>query len=204
MWLPVVYASRAMTDTEHRYAQVEKEALAITWACEKFSYILGKKFQIETDHKPLLPLSGNKSLHSLPPRIVRFRLRLARFECDISHTPGKQLITADVLSRSPQESTASAVVCSLQEEAECLLESCVAMLPASTHRLNDFCDNQASDPVCSNLIDCCKNGWPSKWNVPLELKPYWQARGHLTLHKNQLLYRPRIVIPKFLQREILS
>ena len=89
-----------MTNTERRYAQVEKEALAITWACEKFSYILGKKFQIETDHKPLLPLLGNKSLHSLPPRIVRFRLRLARFEYDISHTPGKQLITADAVSFS--------------------------------------------------------------------------------------------------------
>jgi len=51
-WRPVVYASRAMTDTECRYAQVEKEALAITWSCEKFSsYILGKKFTIETDHK---------------------------------------------------------------------------------------------------------------------------------------------------------
>ena len=204
-WLPVVYASRAMTDTERRYAQIEKEALAITWACEKFSsYILGKKFQIETDHKPLLPLLGNKSLHSLPPRIVRFRLRLGRFEYSISHTPGKQLVTADALSRSPLGSTASAAVCPLQEEAEYLLETCVTMLPASSHRLNEFCEAQASDPVCSSLIDYCKHGWPSKWDIPLKLKPYWQARGHLTLHNNLLLYGPRIVIPKLLQREVLS
>ena len=204
-WLPVVYASRAMTDTERRYAQIEKEALAITWACEKFSsYILGRKFQIETDHKPLLPLLGNKSLHSLPPRIVRFRLRLRRFEYSISHTPGKQLVTADALSRSPLGSTASAAVCPLQEEAEYLLETCVTMLPASSHRLNEFCEAQASDPVCSSLIDYCKHGWPSKWDIPLELKPYWQARGHLTLHNNLLLYGPRIVIPKLLQREVLS
>jgi len=72
-WQPVMYASRAMTTTECGYAQVEKEALAITWSCEKFSsYVLGKKFAIETDHKPLIPLLGNKSLHSLPPRILRF------------------------------------------------------------------------------------------------------------------------------------
>ena len=69
-----------MTETERRYAQVEKEALAITWACDKFSmYILGRHFMIETDHKPFIPLVGSKQLDSLPPRILQFRLRLVRF-----------------------------------------------------------------------------------------------------------------------------
>ncbi len=82
----VAFASRSMTEAERRYAQIEKEALATTWVCEKFSdFILGKWIQVETDHKPLVPLLGAKDLDRLPPRILRFRLRLDRFDYDIKH-----------------------------------------------------------------------------------------------------------------------
>ena len=72
-WKPVAYASRAITSTEQRYAQVEKEALAVTWACERFNYyLLGMEFQVQTDHKPLVSLLGGlKSLDELPVRIQR-------------------------------------------------------------------------------------------------------------------------------------
>ena len=95
----MAYASRAMSETETRYAQIEKEALAITWACEKFStYILGKHISIETDHKPLVPLLRCKHLDNLPPRVLRFRLRLMRFSYSV---PGKLLYAVDTLSRAP-------------------------------------------------------------------------------------------------------
>ena len=66
-----------MTSTEQRYAQIEKKALAMTWACERFrDYIIGKNFGIETDHKPLVTLLKIKQLDDLPVRIQRFRMRL--------------------------------------------------------------------------------------------------------------------------------
>jgi len=101
-WQAVSFASRTMTETELCYAQIEKEALAFTWACERFSmYLLGRSFTLETDHKPLISLLGQKNLDALPPRVLRFRLRLMRYDYQIVHVAGKALLTADTLSRAP-------------------------------------------------------------------------------------------------------
>ena len=101
-WFPIAYASRALTPTEGRYAQIEKGALAITYACKRFQeYLIEKSFHVHTDHKPLVPIFSTKSLDELPLRVQRFRLRLLRFQFTISHIPGKELTTADTLSRAP-------------------------------------------------------------------------------------------------------
>ena len=74
---PVPYVSRSMTPTEQHYVQIEEEALAFTWACERLStYLTGLRFHIETDHKPLVPLFSTKRLDELPIRVQRFRLRM--------------------------------------------------------------------------------------------------------------------------------
>ena len=83
---PVAYSSRALTDTEKRYAQIEKEALAITWVYKHFSdFLVGITFHVETDHKPLVSLLGSKSLDELPPRIQRLRMILMACSASPSH-----------------------------------------------------------------------------------------------------------------------
>lgn len=129
-WKPVSYASRAMTETERRYAQIEKEALAVTWACERFAnYILGKRILVETDHKPLVPILNKKDLDTLPPRVLRFRLRMARFDYVAEYLPGKLLYTADALSRAP---VAAPGPSDLTESArmETLVKAITSSLPA--------------------------------------------------------------------------
>ena len=179
-WRPVAFASRSLNETERRYAQIEKEVLALTWSCEKFSdYILGSKFEIETDHKPLVPLLSSKHLNDLPPRVLQFRLRMAKFDYTIKHVPGKLLYTADALSRDPvpeQEPN------SLQEEVETFANAVTKLtLPATQQRLETYHQSQEQDPICAQIREYCKMGWPKKNLVSLELSPYWKAKDNLTI-----------------------
>ena len=66
---PIAYTSRALTDTEQRYAQIEKEMLAIVFALEKFNqYAYGRHVRIQSDHKPLESIL-KKALACAPRRL---------------------------------------------------------------------------------------------------------------------------------------
>ena len=97
---PVAYASRALTQTEQRYAQIEKENLAILFALEKFhTYVYGRQVTVETDHKPLISIF-KKTLTSAPRRLQRMLLRLQNYTFDLIFKPGTEVIVADTLSRA--------------------------------------------------------------------------------------------------------
>ena len=49
---PIAYASCALTETQQRYCQIEKETLAIVFGCKKFhQFIYGQQVTVESDHK---------------------------------------------------------------------------------------------------------------------------------------------------------
>ena len=91
-WRPVTYHSRAFTDTESRYLQIEKEAKAVEWGIfgnQIYHYGFGNMFEVDTDHKPLVPLlSGYRT--TAPLRIERMRVRLQGFNYCINYVPGKK------------------------------------------------------------------------------------------------------------------
>lgn len=88
---------RAMSGVGQQYAQIENETLATTWACERYrNFLIGKTFRIDTDHKPLVSLLGQKILDEFPPIIQRLRLRLMCLWYCISHvTVNDLIVTAD-------------------------------------------------------------------------------------------------------------
>ena len=96
---PVAYSSRVMTQTEQNYAQIEKELLAIVYACEKFGqYIFGRSNVIvQSDHKPLETIF-RKPIHTSPKRLQRMRLRLQNFDIQVQYKKGETMFLADTLS----------------------------------------------------------------------------------------------------------
>ena len=80
---PIAYTSRALTPTEKRYAQLEKEMLAIAHGCKKFHYyIFGKPTTVESDHKPLQAICA-KPLLTAPMRLQTMLLRLQPYDLNV-------------------------------------------------------------------------------------------------------------------------
>ena len=60
--------ARASQTLRPGYAIIERELLAIVFACQRFNtYVLGRPFTVESDHKPL-EMIHQKSLASAPPQ----------------------------------------------------------------------------------------------------------------------------------------
>jgi len=81
----IEYASRAMTEAEKNYAQIEKELLSIVFGFERYhTYLYARpdKVTVQTDHKPLLAIT-KKALGAAPKRLQRMLLRLQRYNFEL-------------------------------------------------------------------------------------------------------------------------
>ena len=164
---------------------------------------MGKKILIETDHKPLVPILNNKDLDTLPPRVLRFRLRMTRFNYVVEYLPGKLLYTADALSRAPL----AFPVPSDQTEGACmemLVQAITLSLPAQEGTLESFATEQSKDPTLSWVKSYCRSGWPARDQLDDHVLSYWPVKDSLTLAGNLLLYNHCVVIPSALWRSILK
>ena len=201
---PVAFISRSMTPMEQRYAQIEKEALAFTWACDRLSdYLIDLSFSIQTDHKPLVPLFSSKHLEELPIRIQRFRLRMMRFHYSICHVPGKKLVIADTLSRAPAAGPTSEDDL-FQHETNAFLDVVLEDIPATEQRIQEIRELQLKDPACQHISEYCQSGWPDTHSCPDAVRPYLPVAAELYEANNLLLRGSRIVIPPSLREEMLG
>ena len=148
--LPVAYASRALTEAETRYAQIEKELLSATFACRKFhDFIYGRQATIETDHKPITAVV-NRPLHLAPVRLQRMLLQLQKYDLKFFYKKGTELYVADTLSRSYTDEKSDSNV---DEQVDIL--SLTSISPA---RMAELHKHTLADPVMQKVTHFISNG----------------------------------------------
>ena len=202
----VAYASRALSDTETRYSQTEKEALAIVWGCEKFhTYLYGKTFDLITDHKPLELIFNNPN--SKPPaRIERWGLRLQEYSFKVKYRPGA-CNPADFMSRHPCDPSANQQQKLTEQYVNFLTNHAVP----KAMTLQEIVEETNQDETLQVVKELIRSG---KWyeigrtilvkNLP-QLKSLAKVQAELTVTSQGLILRgSRIIIPSKLQNRVVA
>ena len=192
---PVAYASKSLTETESRYANIERELLACVFGAERFNtYLYGKHFTIESDHKPL-EMIYKKNLTAAPARLQRMLLRLQRYDYDIRNVPGREMTLPDSLSRLPKSS--------VDPELELNLKVCYVQF--STPKLAQLRNETDKDQELIILKRFISRGFPdSRREIPPEIRHYWSYRDQLSIDNGLIVKGPQIVIPHILRNEYLQ
>ena len=95
------FASRTLSRVEKNYSHLDKEALAIIFGVKKYKqYLLGRQFEIKTDHKPLTHIfDESRVVPAMASRqIQRWALMLGAYDYCIRYKQGKSNANADALS----------------------------------------------------------------------------------------------------------
>ena len=193
---PISYASRALTSVERRYSQIERESLAILFAIQRFrNYLYGIKFDVITDHKPLVTMFSvfNKQL---PPRIERWVMRLMPYNFTVKYRAGSQN-SADYLSRSNPLVTSKSSHVMAEEYITYISQNSLPLAVSSqTIEEEQRKDTKLSMVRTNNL----SNNFPKHPTT----KEFYPIRHLISIANNILLFKNKIIIPSSLQETMLA
>ncbi|KFD60021.1 hypothetical protein M514_07753 [Trichuris suis] len=182
-----------------KYAQIDREALAIVVGIKKFhQYIFGRHVQIQTDHKPLLGMLARaiQTPVSMSPRMMRWSILLSAYDYDLLYRPGKQISNADALSRLPLSAK-------IFEDVE-PLEALMLESPQSPQISAQVIARETSrDPVLERVRDWTRHGWPRN-PVSEAFKPFVAHQNELSVHKDCVIRGCRVVVPQSLRTTVLQ
>jgi hypothetical protein len=200
-WQPVFCASRSLTKTEERYSQLEREALAIRWACERcYVYLIGSVFTVITDHKPLLPIFSKHNSHP-PICLERWLMYLQQFDFTLEYRPGK-LNAADYLSRHPSQmgQREAQSINHREEKVKFLIQERV---PGAI-TLEQLRTESINDPILKKLKNCITKGDIATCKKDPDLYPFYNIFQELSVAEDIILRGEVIVIPSKLRPDIIK
>ncbi|XP_055604888.1 uncharacterized protein K02A2.6-like [Uranotaenia lowii] len=187
----ISYASKSLSPTEKRYCQTEKEALAIVCAVERFSvYLLGRKFELETDHKPLEAIFSTTSRPCA--RIERWILRLQAYSYVVRYRKGSTNI-ADPLSRL------SKVI----DEKDFDGDNEFLILAVMESAAIDTSELEKASQEDEELKLVRKSIQTGKWGLE-SVKPYETFRTELGFVGDLLVRGSKLIVPQILRARMLA
>ena len=195
---PIAFASKSLTDTETRYANIERELLDIVFGCKKFhTYLYGRSFVVESDHKPL-EMICLKNLISAPVRLQRMLLRLQQYDMVITYRSGKEMLLTDALSHLPSRANNSEIKLDLRVNT-------ISFAAFSSSQLTKTTTETQKDSILSTVHWLTLNGWPRVWrHIPRIARNYWDFWDELSIEGDLLMKGERIVIPTSCRDSILA
>nr|XP_054755667.1 uncharacterized protein K02A2.6-like [Lytechinus pictus] len=172
---PVAYTSRALTDAETRYSQIEKELLAVVFGLEKFHmYTYGRPVDVQSDHMPL-EMIARKPLHRAPKRLQR----LLSISSDKGHCQYTNR-DMDIVNMAKH-------------------------LPISEPLMTKIRDETMQDQTLQKLQDVILHGWPEKKkDIDSSLLAYFQVRDELGSEGGLIFRGERVLIPKVIQKDMMQ
>lgn len=207
---PVSCASRVLTNTQKNYAQIEKEMLAIVFACHRFDqFICGRSdVTVETDHSPLVNIF-KKPLLQAPKRLQSMILCLQRYNLKLKYIRGTEMVLADTLSRAPENSVLfdkTYDIYGINKAFEQIDEvnslDTIRVRDTTIARIRSATNE---DEVMQKLKELIINGWPENKSELIEsVKCYWSFREELVILEDIIMKGERILIPSSLRKEILD
>lgn len=201
---PVAYASKALTDSQRNYSQLEKEMLAIVFGLKKFhTYVYGRNdVTVETDHLPLVRIL-DKPLQDVPLRLQKMRMTLQHYSFELVGKSGKEIPVADALSRAYLPTTESML---LQDVNYNVSAREVRGLTAfSDVRREELVKETRNDSELQKVKKVIIAGWPlTKKELDYTVRPYWDSREELAVLDDVVFKGDRVVIPKTMRSYLLK
>ena len=193
----VYFGSKALMDSQKGYVAIELEALAISWAMEKFHHFLyATKFVLETDQKPLETILA-KSLNAAIPRLQRILIKTFAYDFTVKYLPGEHNQLADCLLR---------LGC-LQDKIKLprlKVYLVTARLSATSDKLQQIRQATQDDDTMALLKHTITHGWPQTvQELPKELQAYCTFREEMTVENGLILKATQSVIPPNMRESTL-
>ena len=198
---PIAYASKSLTDAEINYAVIEKECLALLFACKRFhQYTYGNKVKVRSDHKPLEAIM-KKPLSAAPPRLQRMLLQLQIYDLDVTHVSGKDMLISDCLSRQSLKNTYPDLIQGLDLHVHTVLKT----LCVTDRRLSKIKQAVKTDKQMTILKQTILDGWPdSRSKCSQSVQEYFNHRDELSVEADLIFRGHKLIIPHSQREEILS